>query len=119
MKKLFAILAVAMLVVACGGAADKDEPKTIEDQLLDYVAQFEKAFEAGDIEAAGEAIVALDEWAANLDGEDYKAYEDAVEKHRELIDEAFYQYEEMVIYGPEYCDDLGCDCYEDEYDYYY
>lgn len=104
MKKLFAILAVAMLVVACGGAADKDEPKTIEDQLLDYVAQFEKAFEAGDIEAAGEAIVALDEWAADLDGEDYKAYEDAVEKHRELIEEAFYQFDEMMMF-----DDYGED----------
>ena len=48
MKKLFTILAVASLVVACGGGNAKEEPKSIEDQLWEYVAKMEKAVEADD-----------------------------------------------------------------------
>lgn len=67
MKKLFAILAVASLVVACGGGNAKDEPKSIEDQLLEHLAKMEKAIEAKDREKTSEACDAFREWENSLD----------------------------------------------------
>ena len=118
MKKLFAILAAAFVVVACGGGAEKDEPKTIEDQLLGYIAKMEKAVEAGDVEAASAATEAFEKWGESLDEEQLTEVFEAYQKHEDRIMKVALECE-ALIYGPEYCDDLGCDCYEDEYDYYY
>lgn len=66
MKKLFAILAVASLVVACGGGNAKEEPKSIEKQLYEHIAQMEKAVEADNWDKAFDAYVAYEEWVESL-----------------------------------------------------
>lgn len=112
MKKLFAILAAALLVVACGET--KEKPKTIEDQLLEHLAKVEKALETGDPEKVSEAMNAWYGWSSSLSGEEAKEHEAAVEKHMERImeinianDEIWYggdceEYEEYEEY--EECD---------------
>ena len=69
MKKLFAILAAALLVVACGGGNTKEEPKSIEDQALEHVAKIEKATKNGDYEELQAAQVAFEEWFKSLNDE--------------------------------------------------
>ena len=69
MKKVFAILAVASLVVACGGGNAKEEPKSIEDLFLEHLAKMEKAIEAKDREKTSEACNAYWEWENSLDEE--------------------------------------------------
>ena len=112
MKKLFAILAAALLVVACGET--KEKPKTIEDQLLEHLTKVEKALETGDLEKVEEANNAWYGWSSSLSGEEAKEHEAAVEKHMERIveinianDEIWYggdceEYEEYEEY--EECD---------------
>lgn len=109
MKKLFAILAAALLVVACGET--KEKPKTIEDQLLEHLAKVEKALETGDLEKVDEANNAWYGWSSSLSGEEAKEHEAAVEKHMERIMEINYAYEN-ILYG-------DCEEYEEceEYDY--
>ena len=65
MKKFFAILVAALLVVACGGNAKK-EPKSVEDQLLEQGAKMEQAMKA---EANNSASSAWDD--EDYDDEDY------------------------------------------------
>ena len=62
-------MAVASLVVACGGGNAKEEPKSIEDQLWEYIAKMEKAVEAKDQLATREACEAFWEWMGSLDEE--------------------------------------------------
>lgn len=96
MKKLFAILAAALLVVACGET--KEKPKTIEDQLLEHLAKVEKALETGDPEKVSEAMNAWYGWSSSLSGEEAKEHEAAVEKHMERIMEINYANDE-IWYG--------------------
>lgn len=112
MKKLFAILAAALLVVACGET--KQKPKTIEDQLLEHLAKVEKALETGDIEKIEEAYNAWYGWSSSLSGEEAKEHEAAVEKHLERIVEISCACD-IIWYGD--CEEY--DEYEEceEYDY--
>ena len=70
MKKLFAILAAAFVVVACGGGAEKDEPATFEDQLVEYIEDMEEAVEDDDPEAALEALQSFTEWSQSIESTD-------------------------------------------------
>ena len=121
MKKFFAFLAAALLVVACGGGNAKEEPKTIEDQLLDHVAKIEKAVKAGDFEKAEAASEALDEWAYSLNDEQMMEAMEAMEKHEERVTELMLAYEELEYaaledeyYGYEECYDEDYDEWNDE-----
>ena len=109
MKKLLAILAAALLVVACGET--KEKPKTIEDQLLEHLAKIEKALETGDLEKVEEANNAWYGWSSSLSGEEAKEHEAAVEKHMERIMEISCA-NDKIWYG-------DCEEYEEceEYDY--
>ena len=64
MKKLFAILAVALLVVACGNGDKK--PQSIEEQLYEYVAQMENYVKADDYEKAESVYEAYEKWVESL-----------------------------------------------------
>lgn len=105
MKKLFAILAVASLVVACGGGNAKDEPKSIEDQLLEHLAKMEKAIEAEDWEKTSEACNAYEEWRNSLDEEQSEELHEIIgskEEYWSLLNEAV----DAVNYGyDEICED--------------
>ena len=96
MKKLFANLAAALLVVACGET--KEKPKTIEEQLLEHLAKVEKALETGDLEKVDEANNAWYGWSSSLSGEEAKEHEAAVEKHMERIMEISCAYDN-ILYG--------------------
>lgn len=65
MKKLFAILAVALLVAACGNGDKK--PQSIEEQLYEYVAQMENYVKADDYEKAESVYEAYEKWVDSLD----------------------------------------------------
>lgn len=80
MKRLFAILAVALLVIACGGGKAKNEPKSIEEQLLEYVAQMGDYVKAGDYEKAEGVYVAYEEWVSSLDEQQMNELVMALEK---------------------------------------
>ena len=102
MKKLFAILAVASLVVACGGGNAKDEPKSIEDLFLEHVAKMEKAVEAKDWGKTSEACNAFWEWEASLNEEQSEELDEIIgskEEYWSLLDEAVdaanYGYDEI------------------------
>ncbi|MDO5497830.1 MAG: SH3 domain-containing protein [Alistipes sp.] len=80
MKKLFAILAVALLVVACGGGnTKKEEPKSIEDQLSEYLTKMEKAVKADNYEKAIDIYLAYEEWVDSLDEEQLKELKEVKE----------------------------------------
>ena len=79
MKKLFAILAAALLVVACGGNT-KEEPKSIEDQLLEHKAKIEKAYENGDYEEVQAAVEAFQKWYESLNEEEAQEAQEAAMK---------------------------------------
>lgn len=64
MKKLFAILAVALLVAACGNGDKK--PQSIEEQLYEYVAQMENYVKADDYEKAESVYEAYEKWVESL-----------------------------------------------------
>ena len=126
MKKLLAILAAALLVVACGET--KEKPKTIEDQLLEHLAKVEKALETGDPEKVSEAMNAWYGWSSSLSGEEAKEHEAAVEKHMERImeinlanDEIWYggdceEYEEYEEY--EECEECDYSNIEEQFEKY-
>ena len=80
MKKLFAILAAALLVVACGGGNTKEEPKSIEDQLLEHKAKIEKAYENGDYEEVQAAVEAFQKWYESLNEEEAQEAHEAAMK---------------------------------------
>ena len=109
MKKLFAILAAAMLVVACGGGAEKDEPATFEDQLVEYIEDMEEAVEDDDPEAAFEALQNFNDWIQTIESTD--EVEEVAKKYQTRITNAIM---ECTALGYEMADD-----YYDDYDYYY
>ena len=98
MKKLFAILAIASLVVACGGGNAKDEPKSIEDQLLEHLAKMEKAVEADNWDKAFDAYLAYEEWVDSLDEEQV---EELIEVMEDMEDVGILDEVGSAIYGPE------------------
>ena len=106
MKKLFTILAVASLVVACGGGNAKEEPKSIEDQLLEHIAKMEKAIEAKDQLATSDACNAYWKWEQSLD-------EAQTEELREIMRNNA-EYGDLVTYAID-CGNYGYDdIYEDD-----
>lgn len=109
MKKLFTILAAAFVVVACGGGAEKDEPATFEDQLVEYIEDMEEAVEDDDPEAALEALQNFQEWSQSIDSTD--EVEEVAMKYQTRITNAIM---ECAALGYEMTDD-----YYDDYDYYY
>ena len=121
MKKLFAILAVASLVVACGGGNAKEEPKSIEDQFLEHLAKMEKAIEAEDWEKTSEACNAYWEWENSLDEEQSEELHEIIGSKEEYwtllgvaVDAANYGYDEI-------CEDDESDVpmvYSNSYDGY-
>ena len=80
MKKLFAILVAVLLVVACGVGNTKNEPKSIEDQLMEYVAKMEKAVKADNYEEAEDIYLAYEEWVGSLDEEQLKELMEIIDK---------------------------------------
>ena len=109
MKKLFAILAAAFVVVACGGGAEKDEPATFEDQLVEYIEDMEEAVEDDDPEAALEALQNFQKWSQSIDSTD--EVEEVAMKYQTRITNAIM---ECTALGYEMAND-----YYDDYDYYY
>ena len=97
MKKLFAILGAVLLVVACGGGNTKNEPKSIEDQpksieaqLMEYVAKMENAVKADNYEEAEDIYLAYEEWVGSLDEEQLKELMEIIDKDVEsfyILDE--------------------------------
>lgn len=116
MKKLFAILAAALLVVACGET--KEKPKTIEEQLLEHLAKTEKALETGDPEKVYEAMNASYEWSSSLSGEEAKEYEAAVEKHMERIMEINYANDQIWNGDCEECEEYDYSNIEEQFEKY-
>ena len=114
MKKFFAFLAAALLVVACGGS--KEEPKSIEDQMLDHIAKIEKAVKAGDVEAVEAASEAFDEWGYSLSEDQMMEAIEAMEKHEERITKLMLACEAMENGADEYYDEWDDEDYEDYYD---
>ena len=101
MKKIFAILATAMFVVACGGNA-KNEPKSLEDQFLEHLAKMEKAIEAKDWQKTSEACNAYWEWDESLSEEQSEELDEIIRSKEEYwtllgaaIDAANYGYDEI------------------------
>lgn len=117
MKKLFTILAAALFVVACGGGnSKKEEPKSIEDQLLEYAAKMERAVKADNYEKAIDLYWDFEEWVDSLDDEQYDEFEEAFEKNEKrlyILDEvgstAYYEENEGMC-----CEDDECMYYEDD-----
>lgn len=80
MKKLFAILAVALLVAACGGGNTKEEPKSIKDQFSEYLTKMEKAYKTKNYEKAIDIYMDYNEWCDSLDEEQLEELHKAVTK---------------------------------------
>lgn len=104
MKKLFVILAAALFVVACAGGNTKNEPKSIEDQLMEYVTKMEKAVKADNYEEAENIYWAYEEWVDSLDEEQTKELMEIMDKKGEslyILDEvgssAYYEPEPEVV----------------------
>lgn len=86
MKKLFAILAVALLVVACGGGnTKKEETKSIEDQFSEYLTKMEKAFETKNFEKAVDTFYAYEKWEKSLNEEQLEELDEAFDKNAERM----------------------------------
>ena len=104
MRKTFAILTVALLVVACGGGnTKKEEPKSIEDQLKEYLTKMEKAYQADKWEEAEGIYWDYEEWVDSLDEEQMEELIEIMEKGVEklyILDEvgssAYYEDEPEV-----------------------
>lgn len=114
MKKFFAFLAAALLVVACGGT--KEKSNAIEDQLLDHVAKIEKAVEAGDVKASVEAMHAWEEWESSLDEQQYAEYETFVDKHLDRINDMISAYNYLPLGEYSFEQSLADECCDEEYD---
>ena len=91
MKKFFAIMAAALLVVACGGT------KSVEDQLLVHIAKIEKAVTAGDYEQTEAAVVAYDEWVESLNESQEEELAVALIKHDAYIMKILSSWDEMQV----------------------
>ena len=89
MKKFFAIMAAALLVVACGGT------KSVEDQLLVHISKLEKAITAGDYDQAQAAAAAYYEWEESLNASQAEELAVALIKHDAYIMKALTSWDEM------------------------
>lgn len=88
MKRLFAILAVAVLVAACGNGDKK--PQSIEEQLYEYVAQMENYVKADDYEKAESVYEAYEKWVESLSEaqmEELSIVLDKVDERLGILDE--------------------------------
>lgn len=88
MKRLFAILAVALLVAACGNGDKK--PKSVEEQLYEYVAQMENYVKADDYEKAESVYEAYEKWVESLSEaqmEEFSIVFDKVDERLGILDE--------------------------------
>lgn len=88
MKRLFAILAVALLVAACGNGDKK--PQSIEEQLYEYVAQMENYVKADDYEKAESVYEAYEKWVESLSEaqmEELSIVLDKVDERLGILDE--------------------------------
>lgn len=93
MKKLFAILAVALLVAACGNGDKK--PQSIEEQLYEYVAQMENYVKADDYEKAESVYEAYEKWVESLNEaqtEELLIVLDKVDERLVILDEVCSSY---------------------------
>lgn len=115
MKKLFAILAAALFVVACGGGNTKNEPKSIEEQLLEYMAKIEEAAKARDLEKGLEIHADYSRWIDKITAEQREEeFSEAWEKHREYIQMTMSVFDgdgAGFRHGPDY--DCEEDCEDD------
>lgn len=114
MKKLFAILAVVMLVVACGG--EQKKPMTIEDKFMDYIAQIEKAVEAGDVEQIDALTVAFDEWGTSLNEEDLAKVQKVFEENEDYIFKVMMSCDALMMSSVDECCDECCDIEDEVFD---
>lgn len=74
MKKILSVLALAMLLVACGG--EKKKELTVEEQAKAYCEQAYEALQAGDMEKLMTIGEEVEKWYEGLSDED-KAKADA------------------------------------------
>ena len=127
MKKLFAILAAALFIVACGGGNTKNEPKSIEEQLLEYMAKIEEAAKARDLEKGLEIKADYFRWIEKIKAEQHEEeFSEALEKHMESIQMTMSLFDEDGAgfrYGPDYdceedCEDEVTMVYSNMYDGY-
>lgn len=127
MKKLFAILAAALFVVACGSKQKEDEPKTIEEQLLEYMAEIEEAAKARDLEKGLEIKADYFRWKEKITAEQHEEeFNEALEKHMEYFQMTMSLFDEDGAgfrYGPDYdceedCEDDVAMVYSNMYDGY-
>lgn len=97
MKRLFAILAVALLVAACGNGDKK--PKSVEEQLYEYVAQMENYVKADDYEKAESVYEAYEKWVESLSEAQMEELSIVLDK----VDERLYILDEVgsSMYGAE------------------
>lgn len=126
MKKLFAILAAALLVVACGG--EQKKPATLEDQIVSHLDKIENALKSGDFDKVMAAAEAFDEWGTSLGEEQLMEAVQIMEKYQERAESLMgaiaqmelAQYDEFEECYEECCIDADeaidiCEC-EDECD---
>lgn len=106
MKKLFTILAMAILLVACGGNNSKKDAKeqtvevkeqTVEEKAVAYFSGLLDAYKAGDLDACLELAEEMEEWGSNLNEEDgAKAQNAMLEWAQELSEEDFMAFDALM-----------------------
>ena len=82
MKKLFLLLAVAVMAVACGSAS-------VEGKAEKYCKNIIEALQDLDVDEAEELTDELDEWMDSLSDEDYDIADEVVCKYEDKIDALF------------------------------
>ena len=124
MKKFFAILTAAVLVVACGGGTitkTNTKPKTIEDQLLAHLVKIEKAVMDGEYEQTRAAAVAHYEWEQSLNESQKEELAVAYIKHDAYITRVLTAWDEWQseVEGLGCCEDVDITyVYSNSYDGY-
>ena len=97
MKRLFAILAVALLVAACGNGEKK--PKSIEEQLYEYVGKMEAAAKLNNYDKAVKIYMDYEKWVESLNEAQLEELLIVLDK----VDERLYILDEVgaSMYGDE------------------
>ena len=88
MKRLFAILAVALLVAACGNGDKK--PQSIEEQLYEYVGKMEAAAKLNNYDKAVKIYMDYEKWVGSLNEaqlEELLIVLDKVDERFDILDE--------------------------------
>ena len=88
MKKLFLLLAVVVMAVACG-------PRSVEAKVAKYCQDIIEALQDMDIDEAEELIEECDEWMDTLSDEDYDIADEIVSEYEDKI-EALYELAELA-----------------------